>query len=272
MKSFYFFANRSVFTHAEFTEFLNAHEPCSVKAREALITRHVKAGHIVRVKVGLYISVPYGSNPDTCPVDPFLVAAKMSDDAVLAYQSALGFHTGYQPGNGLYPYLSDRMVRPVIFRDDRFRRYRFLKVLKDKGEELFSVGTIERAGIRIRVTGLDRTIVDLLDRPSIGGGLEEVWRSLESLESLDVDKTVYYALLLENSTTIAKVGFYLEQRKKELGVEDHHLERLRKHRPRLVHYMNRNGRGRKTKPSRFVKEWNLMVPIDILDRLSLGTK
>ena len=80
--------------------------------------------------------------------------------------------------------------------------------------------------MRLRVTNLERTLVDVLDRPGLSGSWEEIWRSLESVEFFDLDKVVEYALLLGNATTAAKVGFFLEQHRETLMVEDRHLKEL----------------------------------------------
>ena len=52
-----------------------------------------------------------------------------------------------------------------------------------------------------------------------------------------------YALLLGNSTTTAKVSFFLEQHRDAPAVEDRHLQRLRAHRPRQPHYEPIRKRG-----------------------------
>jgi hypothetical protein len=49
--------------------------------------------------------------------------------------------------------------------------------------------------MELRVAGLERTLVDVLDRPDLSGSWEEIWRSLESVEFFDLDKVVEYALL-----------------------------------------------------------------------------
>ena len=41
--------------------------------------------------------------------------------------------------------------------------------------------TLDRQGLPIRVTGLERTLVDVLDRPALAGGWEEAWRSWEGV-------------------------------------------------------------------------------------------
>jgi len=68
-------------------------------------------------------------------------------------------------------------------------------VLKEKHLENFGVTRIERVGIDVRVTGYERTLVDVLDRPEFAGGWEEIWRSLEAVEFFDLDRVVEYTLL-----------------------------------------------------------------------------
>ena len=94
------------------------------------------------------------------------------------------------------------------------------------------MSTMERAGMSLRVTGLERTLVDVLDWPRRSGDWEEIWRSLESVEFFDLDKIVEYVLLIGNATTASKVGFYLDQHRESLMVEESHLSPLRSQRPR----------------------------------------
>jgi predicted transcriptional regulator of viral defense system len=59
-------------------------------------------------------------------------------------------------------------------------------VLREKREELSGVNREERTGLQVRVTSLEGTMVDLLDRPELGGGYEGIWRSLEAVEFFDL--------------------------------------------------------------------------------------
>ncbi len=121
---------------------------------------------------------------------------------------------------------------------------------------------MDRSGMEVRVTSLERTLVDLLNRPDLSGGWEEIWRSLESVEFFDLDKVVEYALLLGNATTAAKIGFFLEQHREPLMVEEKHLESLHGLRPRQPHYLDRD----KRKSGRLVSGWNLVVPREVFER------
>ena len=114
----------------------------------------------------------------------------------------------------------------------------------------------------ICITGLERTFVDVLNRPDLSGSWEEIWRSLETVEYFDLDKVTEYTLLLENATTAAKVGFFLDQHRESLMVEDVHLKAIHDLCPRRPHYMERSLR----KSGRFVSAWNLVVPEEIINR------
>ena len=88
MKLQEFFARLPVFTHAEFAAFVEAEKPRSAKTRDSLLAYYIRTGRILRVRRGLYIAVPAGVDAKACPVDPYLLAAKMTDDAALAYHTA----------------------------------------------------------------------------------------------------------------------------------------------------------------------------------------
>jgi len=119
-----------------------------------------------------------------------------------------------------------------------------------------------RSGITVRVTGYERTLVDVLDSPDYGGGWEEIWRSLESVEFFDLDFVVDYALRLGAALTIARVGFFLEQHRAELMVELRHLEALRARAPKRRQYFER----RQRKGGKLVHRWNLIVPDEVRER------
>lgn len=106
------------------------------------------------------------------------------------------------------------------------------------------------------MTGYERTLVDVLDAPEHGGGWEEIWRSLEGIEFVDLDFVVDYALRLGSALTVARVGFFLEQHKDELLVEDRHLEALHARVPAQPRYLERRHR----KGGKLFPRWNLIVP------------
>jgi predicted transcriptional regulator of viral defense system len=209
----------------------------------------------------LYAVIPPGADPDSYPIDPFLIAAKLTRDAVLSHHTALEFHGKAYSVHTHFTYSASRPSRPLTFHSHVFRGTKFPHVLLRAGNAHIAVLTAERSGQSLRVATLERTLVDVLDRPDLSGSWEEIWRSLESVEFFDLDKVVEYALLLGNATTGAKVGFFLDQHRETLMVDDRHLNLLHDMRPRQPHYLNRS----KRKSGRFVSEWNLVVPREVLE-------
>src|SRR5690606_16338159 len=123
------------------------------------------------------------------------------------------------------------------------------------------IETVPSGGGSVRVCTCERAMVDVLHTPSLGGGWEEIWRSLEMIEFLDLDSVIAYALRLDTGTTIARLGVFLEQHRERLFVEDRHLERLQARAPRDPRYLDPS-----REPGRLVQRWNLIVPEWVLDR------
>jgi predicted transcriptional regulator of viral defense system len=262
MKLGTFFRTHPVFTVEDFAGFLSSDGTHNVRTQESLLAYHMKVGNIVRVRRGLYASIPPGASPENFSIDPFLLAGRISKDAVLAYHTALEAHGKAYSVYEHFTYLVSRPMPLITFRAHSFKGVRFPKALVRKKAESYDVMKVDRSGMAICITGLERTFVDVLNRPDLSGSWEEIWRSLETVEYFNLDKVAEYALLLENATTAAKVGFFLEQHRESLMVEEAYLKRFQDLRPRRPHYMERSRR----KSGRFVSTWNLVVPEEIIQR------
>lgn len=260
MKPLDFFATHPVFKHSEF---VTAHTATGRSERTSnnLLARHLRSGRLLRVRRGLYATVPRGVDPDQANVDPYLVATKLADDAVVAYHASLQFHGRTYSVWQRFHYLTARRARPFSF-----RRLEFLPVQAPVAVRLLPdhggcVVEKHHGGGRVRVATLERTLVDVLDAPDKGGDWEEIWRSLEMVEFFDLDAVTEYALKLASSLTVARVGFYLEQHRDALMVEDRHLAPLRLRAPRQPRYLDS-----RRESGRLVSGWNLVVPERVLKR------
>jgi len=260
MRSTDFFELNPVFTHEEFVE-ARAPRGATIRTSDNLLAKHLAAGRIVRVRRGLYAVVPRGVDPDLTPVDPYLVATKLTSDAVVAYHAALQFHGKAYSVWSRCHYLTRYRARPSSIRDMEFIPVQVPAGLRDLSS--FGGGIVEErhAGGIVRVTTLERALVDVLDAPERAGGWEEIWRSLEMVEFFDLDLVVEYAARLGSALTVARVGFFLEQHRGELMVEDRSLERLCKLAPAQPRYLDA-----RRMPGQLVSKWNLIVPERVLKR------
>jgi predicted transcriptional regulator of viral defense system len=185
----------------------------------------------------------------------------MAPDAAVAYHTALEVHGFAQSILERLTFITWTKTKPTSFQGREFVpvRPRAQLLAADRGERW--IERAERAGIEIRVTSIERTVADVLDRPDLAGGAEEVWRSLSSVPALDPDPLEEYVALLGSKTLAARVGYFLDTRREELVVPSALLERLRARLPQSPVYLDRRRKGR------LVPRWSLIVPRELYTEL-----
>ena len=103
-----------------------------------------------------------------------MITAKLTKDAVLAYHTALEFHGKAHSVFSRFHYVSVSKSLPFIFRSFEFRSISMPTTLKVKDRMMFGVDRYMRSGVEISVTDLERTMVDVLNRPELSGNWEEI--------------------------------------------------------------------------------------------------
>ncbi len=250
-----FFAVHPVFTRAELVRHLTETgegKPNASTVR-ALLRYHQSKGRILSVRRGLYATVAPGSTPSSAPVDAYLVGALGCPGGVLAYHAALELL-----GLAYSTFEAIQILAPRLQRGWSFRgvEYRPVQPRGSLGDVALTLGveTMDRQGINLQVTTVTRTLVDVLDRPDLSGGWEEVWRSLETAKVVDDAEALVYLKRLGNATTSALVGFYLERHPGVLDSPEETLTRMESLRPKGRQYLDRKEGGR------LAARWNLIVP------------
>jgi predicted transcriptional regulator of viral defense system len=264
-----FFAKHPVFTLEDVTQFYASPHPNERAAEKpnrgtlkALLTHHQKQGRIVHLRRGLYYSIPLGSKTDSYAVDQFLITSKLVDDAVISYHAALQLHGLAYSVRYEYTFLTCHAdIRTFRHEGCVYKPVLQPESLIKGNRTTFAVQTIDRLGMPIHVTSLERTLVDILDRPDLAGGWEEIFRAFESITYVQTMTMVQYVKLLNNATTAAKLGFMLDQHRNRLMITDKHINQLRKLAPSTPHYMDRQNRSN----GKVLSEWNLIVPVAVLE-------
>ena len=256
-----FVARRPVFRFDEFRTVHSGRGQRSTATTATLLKQWVKAGRIVNLRRGLYATVPAGQRPDTLVLDPFVLACRLAPDAAVAYRAALEFWGAPVTPSRVVHYFAPRRARPFVFHGVTYVPVQMPPPARALTDLASGIVVERRGNVPVRVTSRERTLVDVLDVPRYGGSSAEAWRSLESLASLDLDFVVLYAIRLGSALTAGRVGFYLEQHRDALGIDERYLDALRRHAPRQPLYLD----GRRER-GRVVSGWNLVVPDDLLTR------
>ena len=230
------------------------------------ITRLLAQGKLVRVTRGMYSArnlFPTGpyDHPDA-PPNKFLVGSKLRDRYYLGYHTALELHG--------CAYSAFYETHVVTLDEDKFRtfihgREAFRSVIsKDVETEMVEIRLHDQP---IRVSTPSRTFVECIRRWDLCGGLEEVLKSLDSLEGvtpegLDAAIGIYDYDILRRS-----VGFFLELMKAESPYYDDigldYIDSLREEAGDAPAYIIRG------EPAVFNAKWNLFVP-DHLEETMAG--
>ena len=253
-----FFAQHPVFRHDELYAYLNRERNYNDATLKASLSYHVKKGHIARIRRGYYA---VNSNKGHFNAyASLLIAGRVSENSRIAYHSALTFHGIAYSSLNTYFFINTVPIKTFNFEQVTYQRVLPPKVLIQK-DILIETKKYDRLGLNIHVTTIERTLVDCLDKPQYSGGFEEIWRTANMVNFIDAERMVNYALILNNATTIAKLGFFLEQHQAHFGIEEKVLSRLEKEKPKGVHYLTTGSRD-----NHYVRRWNLMVPLAIQNK------
>lgn len=175
----------SVFTRAELAACLQG-QGRAASTVDSHLARWRRQGRIEAVKQGLYVRLDSPSGANGPSPDFLAIASRMAPDAAVDHHSALEVHGHAQSIFEQLVFVTWTKTKPKTYKGRRFVPVHPHAPLfaRDRGERWIELA--ERSGIEIRVTSLERTVVDALDRPDLSGGVEEVWRSLLSVRALDL--------------------------------------------------------------------------------------
>ena len=124
-----------------------------------------------RLKRMLYAVEPLGSGRWFSTSDPYVVAAEASRGGLLGYCTALELLGVVEPSGLPLTTLIPRPTKEYEIGGHRHIQYLTPKALRDSGQEDLGVVRVPRNGTWIPCTGLERTVIDILQRSDRAGGL-----------------------------------------------------------------------------------------------------
>jgi len=218
----------------------------SIENAKVLLNSYVKKGLIKRVRRNLYCAVSLENRAATA--DRFMVASKINDSAYLTYHSAFEIHGLSHQIHFVVYVASDKKIDDFEFEGALY---------KYVGKGINEGITYYRLNNKIRVTDLERTIVDSLDRPDYCGGVNELDEILKICGVLDETKLANYLEIYNKQKLYKKAGYFLKRYQQSLGITDGLLSWIEKRTGNTKSYLNeeaRNGNGM------LIKRWGLIVP------------
>ena len=254
-----FLSAHPVFTRAEFATAFG--HPASAANVTSLLRHHLRAGNIKRISREVFAAVPPHLAPERMVVDRFAAASKLRPDGVLGFHSALELHGIAYSESHEVQLISVGRTELVNLPLGACRFVVPPKALMEAHKADYHTMAMDRQGVTIRMTTVERTVVDVLHRPNIAGGVEEVLKSLDLVRYLDPAKLADYVELLDNRSLASVSGWWLEKRRDKLGITDDVLARLRARLPRSKHY----ALGAEPGHAVLVEPWRVLLPAQAVD-------
>jgi len=169
----------------------------------------VERGLVTRLKPGLFILVPFEMGKDKeFAGDPYLVASVLAGGKsyYLSHGTAMEIHQMVtQPQLVVYVSTSERLQSRLIMGTE----FRFITCKK---KALFGITdywvTKQKT---VKVSDIERTVIDGLRQPQYCGGLTEVAKGLWiQREKVSPERLMRYAIRLNVGAVIRRLGFLLE--------------------------------------------------------------
>lgn len=248
-------ATRGLITTDDAEAFLRSNGTYTARTRDRALAALCASGDLVRVRRGLYAR----ARPGRGSPDPYLLASHLATDAVLGLRTALEVRGVVVPNTarciyftrlastGRGPTWCGTMMQPISHP----------VALVRTGKEFVETEMVDGNGAgSMRVATIERAFVDVLDRPRLTGDWPDLIHLLGAIAALNLDRVIQYLAVLDNATTAAKVGWFLERHQEQFAVSADVLNQLEGMRPRGPHYLSRTQRV----SGRYVARWNLVVP------------
>lgn len=182
--------------------------------------------------------------------DKYEIATRLSPTSYVGWHTALEFHgLAHQPFFTAYVGSNSRF-NPFSFGGIDYCRCKPSIVVTEENGVITPVGNPY-----VRVTDLERTIIDCCDQSDKAGGIEELGHCLEGVTLLEEKRLLYYLSAIGKAVTYQKTGFMLETFCPQAHLSEDFFETCREKSALHTKHLTSDGNSDK-----FITRWRLYVP------------
>lgn len=214
---------------------------------KSLLRQYVQKGYIQQVKKNLYVAISIESGMPAAT--RYQIASNITPTSYVSHRSALEY----------YGYTNQVSYEMNVSSKTAFREFEYEGINYAYIASRLPEGIVSQQGVRI--TDLERTLVDYIGDFDHVGGLEELLRSLEMISFLSEEKLLGYLELSGKAVLYQKTGYILEHFKDSLKLSDHFFKVCGQRKGKSKRYFTKMANQ-----SHMVynSRWGLMVPENLL--------
>ena len=223
-------------------------------AAKELLRRYKKAGLVSQIRRDLYTATDLANKVSLAT--KYEIASRITPSAYLSYHAALEYHG-----------LANQVFYEIyISSNERFHNFEYDGIRYTYCESKVSQGVINppRDSL-VKVTDLERTVVDCIDYIGRSGGLEELIVSFSLITYLKEAQLLEYLNKYQKQILYQKAGFILSYFQNEMKLSDNFFDECRAKVGNSIRYLTDTYES-----NTYFKEWQLYAPENILSFLEQG--
>lgn len=250
MEVYYQLAKYPVFTITEVEEMTG-----NTNTAYSLMDRLIKKDMIKKVRKNIYSAV----NPVTGQIvaTRYQIACAVTDTAYISQHSAFEY----------YGLANQVFYEVYISSQSKFNTFEYEHVTYKYVASRMQEGIVEAKNTSgVRITDLERTVIDSIRDFNKIGGFEELLNCLEGIHYLDEEKLLRYLEIYNTQGLYQRVGYLLQHYQKEKQLSNDFIkyckEKIGKSRRYLLNDANQQ--------NFYNSEWKLMIPEGLFEITEQG--
>jgi predicted transcriptional regulator of viral defense system len=212
------------------------------------LNRLMKRDWVRKVRKNIYSVV----NPTTGQIvaTRYQIACAITDTAYISHHSAFEY----------YGLANQVFYEVYVSSETKFNHFEYDHVTYKYVASRMSEGILEAKNTTgVRITDMERTVVDSIRDFNKIGGFEELLNCLEGIQYLDENKLNRYLDIYNTQGLYQRVGYLLDHYRKEIQLSKEFIEYCKSKIGKSTRYLVSETKGN----SFYNNEWKLMVPEDL---------
>ena len=227
-------------------------------AAHSLLYEYINAGYIERIRRNLYTAISLETKQPIA--NRFMIASNIADDACVSFHSAFEY----------YGYANQVFYEVYVTTDSRFSNFTYDGISYSRVSPRIASG-ITTTNTGIRITDLERTVIDSIYAFEKIGGLEELLRCLMLIPSLQAEKLLIYLQDYGLANIYQKAGFILMQFSEQLGLPESFFDHCKDKIPKSKKYLY-SEKDRMSEHFFLHEDWMLFAPANIKSIIDKGVE
>lgn len=242
MNLYFELLKKPVFTIDDVNQYYN-----NLDSARSAVKRLMKEEMVAKIRNNMYTCI---SGETGAPVaNRFQIASSITPTSHVSHHTAMEYY-----GITDQVYYDVYVASETCFREFEFDGYTYRYV---PAKDMVGVELPSYSG-GIRITNLERTLVDSVKDMDKIAGLEEVVQDISCMNRMQEKRILKYLELMSNQFLYQKVGFLLIDYKEQMGLSEEFFNKCKSEIGKSKRYLTKN-----MSEGRYNAEWKLIVPENI---------